>query len=567
MAFKQLKIVQRITFNVKNFKNYSTVNSNNTKITLKHNGKLIGETLRGEITSKEYLSWKGIPYAKPPIGRLRFKPPVVHEGWSGTRDATKHGHVCIQKVPSKPSKVVGDEDCLYLNVYAPPKRSSNEPYPVMVWVHGGAFTSGSGNSEVFNPELLVNENVIVVTMNYRLGVLGFLSTDDQYSQGNYGLKDILTACEWVKNNIECFGGDSNKITLFGESGGAMMVHNLIISPLNTGLFDKAILQSGTSLSSLLLQENPLERAYELAKTLHLKFKSNKDLVEELLTIDAAILAQNVPNWIQREIPNGKVPLSFCPTIEPEDSIDAKVLPEHPIKLLNKNEYSKIPMIIGVNSEEGLYAVHEWQNTPLLFGIINDEPHHLLPYTWNIDPKSSTATEYLERIYKLYFNNKPITNVSDYIKFVSDSQWNYGPYKTACLQLNQQTAPIYFYVFSFSGDLSYRKIKSKLTNYEGVIHGDDVPYLFPMSKFGSDVTKENPAFIARAQMVRMWTNFAKYGEPTKNSDNLINVKWPKITEDQFNYIDIGNKLEIKTDPFDERLKVWWEMDQEFNQTQK
>lgn len=562
MSFKQLKILRTIIFDGKIVRKYASASSLTT-VTLNHNGKLQGEKLRGEITLNEYLAWKGIPYAKPPIGHLRFNAPVAHEGWSGLRDATKHGHISIQKILGKPSKVIGDEDCLSLNVYTPSKRSSNEPYPVMVWVHGGAFSFGSGNSDVFNPEMLVNEDVIVVTMNYRLGILGFLSTEDQHAQGNYGLKDIITACEWVKNNISFFGGDPSKITLFGESGGAMMIHNLILSPLNNGLFHKAILQSGTSLSPLLLQERPREKAFELAKRLNLKFKSNKELVEELMSFDATILAQNVPNWIQREIPNGKEPLTFCPSIEPEDSLDPRALPDHPLKILLKNEYPKIPMIIGVNSEEGLYAINEWQNNLCLFNILNDHPDHLLPYTWNIDSNSSTATEIINRIHQLYFNNEPIRNVTDYVHFVSDSQWNYGPYKTARIQATQQTAPIYFYVFSFSGKLSNRKIKTKLTEYEGVVHGDDVPYLFPISKLAPNITKENPAFIARARMIRMWTNFAKHDSPTTHLDNLVIVEWPKVTENQFHYMDIGNELECKTDPFGERMKEWWDMDIKFN----
>uniref|UniRef100_A0A336MQ38 carboxylesterase n=1 Tax=Culicoides sonorensis TaxID=179676 RepID=A0A336MQ38_CULSO len=546
-----------------NSKNITT-SSNFTNVTLKHGGKLEGEEIRGQITGNSYLSWKGIPYAEPPIERLRFKAPVPHKGWSGTRDATKHGHICIQHIPGQQSHVVGDEDCLYMNVYTPKLRAKNEPYPVMVWIHGGAFTFGSGNSETFNPELFVNEDVIVVTLNYRLGVLGFLSTEDQNAQGNYGLKDILLAGEWIKNNIDIFGGDPNQITYFGESGGAMMIHDLLISPLGKGLFQRAIMQSGTSLSPLFLQDRPLEKATELAKRLNLKYKSSKELVEELLRVDATILAQNVPSWMQKEIPQGKLPLSFCPTIEPEDSLEPRLLTEHPLKTLLKNEYTKIPMLIGVNSEEGLYAVTELQNEPGLFHVLNDEPNHLLPPSWNIDPNSSTAQEYFQQIQKIYFDNKPIKNVCDYVRFISDSQWNYGPYKTTRIQVTQQTAPIFFNVFSFSGDLSNIKKKRKLMDYEGVIHGDDVPYLFPMSKYDPPILKiDNPAFKVRARMVRLWANFAKHGNPTNNLDELVDVKWPKVTENDFKYMEIGSQLNVKTDPFGDRMKLWWDMDSKFN----
>lgn len=555
----QLKLLRTIIFEGKIVRKYC---SSATKVTLKHNGKLQGEKLRGEITFNEYLSWKGIPYAKPPIEGLRFKAPVAHGGWTGTRDATKHGNVSMQKVPGKPSKVVGDEDCLFLNVYTPPKRSSNEPYPVMVWVHGGAFTFGSGNSEEFHPELLVNEDVVVVTFNYRLGVLGFLSTEDQHAQGNYGLKDIIMACEWVRDNISSFGGDPSKITLVGESAGAMMIHTMLLSPLCKGLFHKAILQSGSAISTCYLQEHPKEKTLELAERLNIKSKSNKELVEDFMRVDATILAQSVPPWMQREIPKGKYPLTFCTSIEPEDSLDPRAVPDHPRKLLLKNEHSSIPMIIGVNSEEGLYAVTEWQNDPCLFGILNDEPELLLPHNWNIDPKSATAKEMLNQIYRLYFNNEPIRNVNDYTRYISDCHWNYGPYTATRIHLNQQSAPLYFYVFSFSGDLSINKIKRKLTDYEGVIHGDDVPYLFPMSKLAPKMTKDHPSFVTRARLVRMWANFAKHESPTPKVDNLVNVEWPRVSEKEFHYMDIGNELQAKVDPFGERMKVWWDMDQKF-----
>ncbi|XP_063708427.1 juvenile hormone esterase-like [Culicoides brevitarsis] len=533
-------------------------------VTLKHNGKVEGEKLRGEILANEYLSWKGIPYGKPPVEELRFKAPVPHSGWIGSQKATKHGNVCIQKLPSNPSKVVGDEDCLFLNVYTPTKREG--PLPVMVWVHGGAFSFGSGDADYFSPELLVNEDVIVVTFNYRLGVLGFLGTEDKHSQGNYGLKDIAMACEWVKDNIGAFGGDSEKITLFGESGGAMMIHSLLLSPMNRGLFQKAILQSGTSaLSSCFLQPKPLERASELARYLNIKYKTTEQLVHELKRTDAVILAQNVPSWINREIPNGKLPLAFSPCIEPEDSLEPRILPESPTNLLRKNVHPDIPMIVGVNSAEGLYAVSEWQNNACLFGILNDEPEHLLPNNWNVDPNSAVAKEILNDIYRVYFNNEPIRNVTDYVKYVSDSQWNYGPYSSVCHHLEHQKSPIYFYVFSFSGDLSINKIKKKLKDYEGVIHGDDVPYLFPMARFAPKMTQDNPAFVTRARMVKMWANFAKHENPTPSTDSLLNVNWSKVEKNSFNYLDIGEKLEVKVDPFEGRLKIWQKMDEKFQKS--
>lgn len=180
-----------------------------------------------------YQEFKGIPYAEPPIGKLRFKAPVKHKGWKLIRNAREHGPNCEVS-----------EDCLYLNVYTMSLKCKRS---VMVYIHGGSFNSGSGDSTLFGPSYFMKENVVIVTLNYRLGAFGFLSTGDEVIQGNNGLKDQLMALKWVKQNIEAFGGDVNSITIFGESAGSASVEYLILSPLAKGLFHRAISESGSSL--------------------------------------------------------------------------------------------------------------------------------------------------------------------------------------------------------------------------------------------------------------------------------------------------------------------------------
>lgn len=166
-----------------------------------------------------FYAFKGIPYAKAPVEDLRFRNPIPHEGWSGVRDASSHGSHC----PNDGIAGIGaggDEDCLFLNVYTP-DLSGN--LSVMFWIHGGAFVIGDGNSLVYGPDLLVREDVIVVTINYRLSSFGFLSTGDKNAQGNYGLKDMTMALKWVKQNIAVFGGNPHKVTVFGQSAGSVII--------------------------------------------------------------------------------------------------------------------------------------------------------------------------------------------------------------------------------------------------------------------------------------------------------------------------------------------------------
>ena len=204
-------------------------------------GQLQGIQLSTGILQPNYFAFKGVPFAEPPVGRLRFRNPVPHRGWSGVRDAENHQEHCPHNGWFG-LDVGGVEDCLYLNVYTPSLTGSRA---VMVWVHGGSFTSGklkfffldryqrdsptgSGDSWLYGPDFLVNDGVVVVTFNYRLGALGFLSTGDAAAQGNYAMKDMVEALRWVRANIANFGGNPNAVTIFGESAGGVAVSFVVV---------------------------------------------------------------------------------------------------------------------------------------------------------------------------------------------------------------------------------------------------------------------------------------------------------------------------------------------------
>ncbi|XP_024890647.1 uncharacterized protein LOC112466655, partial [Temnothorax curvispinosus] len=193
-----------------------------------HEGKLIGIVEKG-VYGDYYTAFRGIPYAKPPIGELRFKDPVPAEPWSGGRDASKYGNVAVQ-LNDFTREIKGDEDCLYLNVYTT-KIESLKKRTVMVWIHGGAFYTGSGDASFYGPDYIVQKDVVLVTLNYRLGVLGFLNLNNKVATGNQGLKDIIMALQWVQKNISKFGGDPENVTIFGQSAGGVLVHCLTLSPL------------------------------------------------------------------------------------------------------------------------------------------------------------------------------------------------------------------------------------------------------------------------------------------------------------------------------------------------
>ncbi|XP_026480235.1 venom carboxylesterase-6-like [Ctenocephalides felis] len=268
---------------------------------------------------KQYCAFLGIPYAKPPIGDLRFEPPVrniIDSTYNETIEANGLKDMCVQKGR------LGKEDCLYLNIYTPMLNSSlnnnNKTYPVMFWIHGGSFHSGSGTYNLYGPDYLVHEDVILVTFNYRLGVFGFLSAPEWKIYGNMGLKDQLLALQWVNENIEYFKGNKSSITLIGESAGAASVHYLMMSNLTKGLYHRAILQSGSALSPWAIQFVP----------------------------------EQVPTPEDLKSDNNLV---FNPVVEHENSTNP-IVRKNLVKRMYEGEFPDVNIIYGFNDAEGLLGM-------------------------------------------------------------------------------------------------------------------------------------------------------------------------------------------------------------------
>ncbi|KAL7646027.1 UNVERIFIED_CONTAM: hypothetical protein RMT77_002928 [Armadillidium vulgare] len=235
------------------------------------------------LGEKEFYSYLGIPFAEPPEGKLRFKDPVPLESWDGILDGTKPPVSCLQgslfNLPNTLT-VSGKEDCLRLNVYTKVPNQQNKKLPVMVFIHGGAFVLGSANE--YQPYILMNEDIVLVVIQYRVGIFGFLSTEDSVMPGNMGLKDQQLALKWVKGNIESFGGDSNSITIFGESAGGASVHYQVLSPGSKGLFNRAIIQSGTALCPWASNKNHRKFAIETGQEFNCSIDSGTEKYRECM---------------------------------------------------------------------------------------------------------------------------------------------------------------------------------------------------------------------------------------------------------------------------------------------
>ena len=305
--------------------------------------------------------FRGIPYAAPPVGELRWQPPQPPQRWRGVRDAQHLGRNCMQHQPYSdidPFKAGVSEDCLYLNVWAsslplPSSRVARPASPVLVWIHGGGFFAGFGGEERHNGARLAQKGAVVVTLNYRLGAFGFLahpgfiSESPHRATGNYGLLDQIAALQWVKRNIARFGGDPNRVTIFGESAGGMSVGSLIASPLAKGLFQRAILESGTGVGiGMTRRDTARAIAMQFAESLGVR-GAGVGAARALRAISAdSVLAASL-----RVGPQGAP--RFWPVV------DGWVLP-HPVdSAIALGAANLVPVIAGTNRDEG----DEWMGAP------------------------------------------------------------------------------------------------------------------------------------------------------------------------------------------------------------
>jgi para-nitrobenzyl esterase len=304
------------------------------------------------------IVFRGIPYAAPPVGDLRWRPPLPAKHWTGVRPASQLGHNCVQHQPYgdiDPFAAGVSEDCLYLNVWTSslPLHASRVPRPVLVWIHGGGFFAGFGGEERHNGAPLAKKGAVVVTLNYRLGPFGFLAhpalaaESPHHAAGNYGLLDQIAALQWVKRNIARFGGDPSRVTIFGESAGGMSVGSLIASPLAKGLFQRAILESGTGVS-IGTSPSPAAQAIgmQFAESLHVR-GSGADAARQLRALNPdTLLAASLHLG-----PQGRP--QFWPVV------DGWVLPHSIDSTLLRGSANLVPVIAGTNRDEG----DEWMGAP------------------------------------------------------------------------------------------------------------------------------------------------------------------------------------------------------------
>ena len=445
-------------------------------------------------TNPEVRVYKGIPYAAPPVGDLRWKAPKAPASWSGVRDAKEFSPVCWQTAYPETSPYYSplppvNEDCLYLNVWTAAK-SDKERRPVMVWIHGGGYTKGMGSTATYNGENFAKKGVVLVTINYRLGIFGFMAhpeltkESDVHSSGNYGLLDMIAALQWVQKNIAAFGGDPKRVTIFGESAGSSAVNYLMASPLAKGLFQRVIGESGANFGRHVTLAEGEQGGAKLGTLGQLRAKSADELV--------------------------KVQGSFRPVV------DGWFLPEDVSAIFAHGKQSDVPLMAGYN---------------------HDETRVLAPW-----PANATLQTYLDQTRKRYG-----TFADEFLKIypaASEEQAKESHYESsrdAGMGFEMRTwvraqgksgkAPAYLYYFT-------RTPPGPLAARLHAYHAAEIQYVFGNLRAGRPW--EDADRKLSDAMISYWANFAATGNP--NGKGL--EKWLKYDAKIDPLMNFGDKIEVQ-----------------------
>jgi para-nitrobenzyl esterase len=484
--------------------------ASSTNDTVKVDGGVIVGTVADGVRS-----FKGIPFAAPPIGELRWKPPQPVAPWQGVRQCDTFGPECPQApypagsmYYSPPQKQ--SEDCLYLNIWTAAK--TNEKLPVMVWIHGGALTRGSGANRTYNGAALARKGVVLVTINYRLGPLGYLAHPElsaespQGSSGNYGVLDQIAALKWVQKNIAGFGGDAKNVTIFGESAGSWSVNALVATPLAKGLFHRAIGQSGGSFGpmSYLKEDRGRLTAAEKVGAAFAK-AAGADTLKALRSLPA----EKIIDFFNNDTEGKKFRTS--------PNVDGWVLPDEIRNIFAQGKQNDVPVIVGSNANE--------MSTLTVPATV---PKTLVEYRKRIEPLYGEATRDFDALYAVKSDEDV---AAAYLGSLRDVTFTL-PMRTWARMTATGRSKAYLYFFSHVPPNANSK-------YLGAYHAAEIAYVFNNLNPQNTMLGELDRKLAE-KMSTYWVNFAKTGDP--NGKGL--PKWTPYNEKDETYMDFGDVVQTR-----------------------
>ncbi|XP_014215320.1 venom carboxylesterase-6-like [Copidosoma floridanum] len=502
-----------------------------------HLGGIVGYH-KVSFGGRRYEAYEGIPYALPPIGERRFQPPELVRKWMGNLTATKSPSPCIQYHHEHLNyRVLGTEDCLYLSVYVPTEINGSHPLPVIFTIHGGAFQFGSA---LAGARFLMDRDVIVVGINYRLGPFGFLSTeDDGVVPGNMGLKDQSAALRWTSENIRHFGGDPERITLIGYSAGGASVHFHYLSPMSRGLFRNGLSFSGTGFGPGKHCENSRDKARKLAAALGCPTESTREAIECLRYRPSRTISEATKNFMPW-LYNPFTP--FGPVIEAVG--DEPFMNRSAAEIIDSGDVADLLWITGVVSEDGLYPIAEFINDEDLLADLDKNwetiaPHLLdFNYTVPLDEHASVARS----IRSHYFGTKPIDKrtTKELIAMTGDRLYAVDGEKAAKAQAKVNKSSVLFWYYSYRALTSASDLLSDTMDNYGVSHSDDIGMVFENNFMYPPMNARDRAM--QIKLIDLVVSVAEKGYPDLNLD----FEWERVdpSKEELDYLHIAGPEVIK-----------------------
>jgi len=477
-------------------------------------------------------AFKGIPFAAPPVGDLRWKAPQSVPAWSGIRMATQYGHDCMQKPFPSDAAPLGTqpaEDCLVLNVWRPANLKAGAKKPVMVWIYGGGYVNGGASPSVYDGSEFARNGIVFVSFNYRVGRFGFFAhpaltqEDPDGLHGNYGLMDQIAALQWVKRNITAFGGDPDNVTLFGESAGGRSVHVMLTSPLSQHLFQRAIIESGGGRSSVLgfRYLNRDLAGLPSAETIGLKFAekhgihgTDRHALARLRALPAETVTDGL-NMMTMNDPTYAGPI-----------VDGKLITTDPANTYKAGAGMNVPLMVGAtNNDFGFPPVRKTMQEAL----------------------SPFGADRYEQALKAY-NPDGAYSPQEVAQFIASDQTMIEPARFAAIHAAKQSQPTYAFRFSYVADSMLKEWSA------GAVHASEIPYVFNTvsARYGQNLTAADAAMAQ--QVHQYWVNFAKTGNP--NGPGL--PQWSRYQPDSDQILEFAaqgaDQTITRADPWKARLDL-------------